>query len=45
MTTTNLFGPKVTAAFFAFLLSATMVLGAVGPAYNGTAQHTQDMIA
>lgn len=39
----NLFGSHMLAAFFAVLLSATMVLGSVGPAYN--VQAAQYLIA
>ena len=46
MTTTNLYGTRMMAAFFALLLSATMVLSSVGPAYNVQAPHAaQDLIA
>ncbi len=43
MNSTNIFGARLMAAFFALLLSATMVAGAVGPAYN--VQAAQDLIA
>jgi len=33
----NLFGSRMMAAVFALALSATMVAGAVGPAFNGVA--------
>jgi hypothetical protein len=43
MNTTNLFGTKLMATFFALVLSGAMVLASVGPAYNVPA--TQDLIA
>lgn len=43
MNTTNLFGAKLMATFFALVLSGAMVLASVGPAYNVPA--TQDLIA
>ena len=46
MTSINLFGARTMAAFFAVLLSATMVLSSVGPAYNVQAPNAaQDLIA
>ena len=41
----NLFGARLMAAAFALLLSAAMVISAVGPAYNVQASHTQDLVA
>jgi hypothetical protein len=44
--TNNNFASRVMAAFFAVVLSATMLAGSVGPAYNGTASlSAQDHIA
>ena len=43
MNTTNLFGARLMATFFALVLSGAMVLASVGPAYN--VQATQDLIA
>lgn len=38
MTFSTLFSTRAMAALCALVLSATMVVGAVGPAYNGVAQ-------
>jgi len=42
----NIFAGRVMAAFFAVLMSATMLAASVGPAYQGQAsQPAQSMIA
>ncbi|GEM_PF-1475308 len=46
MNSNSLFAGRVVAAFFAVLLSATMVIGSVGPAVQAQgAVHTQGLIA